>query len=43
VARYINAHRIKVNGEFFHSRYRNVLLNRARGDWTLRLGAEVGI
>ena len=43
VARYINAHRIKVNGEFFHARYRHVLLNRARGDWTLRLGAEVGI
>lgn len=43
VARYVNGHRIKMNGEFFHTRYRNVAVDRRRGEWTLRLGAEVGI
>ncbi len=43
LARYVNGHRIKMNGEFFRSRYRNVAADRRRGDWTLRLGAEVGI
>ncbi len=43
VARYVNGHRIKMNGEFFHSRYRNVAADRRRGDFTLRFGAEVGI
>ena len=43
LARYVNGHRIKVNGEFFRTRYRNVAADRRRGEWTLRLGAEVGI
>jgi len=43
LARYVNGHRIKMNGEFFHTRYRNAAADRRRGDWTLRLGAEVGI
>lgn len=43
LARYVNGHRIKMNGEFFHTRYRNVAADRRRGEWTARLGAEVGI
>jgi hypothetical protein len=43
IARYVNGHRIKMNGEFFHTGYRNVAADRRRGLWTARLGAEVGI
>ena len=43
LGRYVNGHRIKMNGEFVHGRYEDLLRSRRRGDWTLRLGAEVGI
>ena len=43
VARYINAHRIKVNGEMMHTRYDDLFHLRKRGEWTLRTGIEVGI
>ena len=43
LARYVNGHRIKLNGDLTHARYRDLRRDRARGDWTLRLGAEVGI
>ncbi len=43
LARYVNGHRIKLNGELLHTRYRNVAADRRRGEWTARLGAEVGI
>lgn len=43
LGRYVNGHRIKMNGELFHTQYRNLALRTKRADWTLRLGAEVGI
>lgn len=43
LARYVNGHRIKFNGEFIHGRYENLAVLKKRGDWTLRFGAEVGI
>ncbi|MCA0377383.1 MAG: OprO/OprP family phosphate-selective porin [Gemmatimonadetes bacterium] len=43
LGRYVNGHRIKANGELFRTDYRNLALRTKRADWTLRLGAEVGI
>jgi hypothetical protein len=43
LARYVNGHRIKMNGDLIHGRYADLQRVRKRGDWTLRLGAEVGI
>ncbi len=42
-AYYFNGHRIKMSSDLIHARYENLVTNRKRGDWTLRLGAEVGI
>lgn len=43
IARYVNGHRIKMNGEFIHARYEDLFRLRKRGEWTLRTGFEVGI
>lgn len=43
LARYVNQHRIKMNGELIHARFHDLTRDRKRGEWTLRLGAEVGI
>lgn len=43
LARYVNGHRIKMNSEFYHTRYNNLSRLVKRGEWTLRAGAEVGI
>lgn len=40
---YFNGHRIKATGDIIHARYEQLLTARRRGDWTMRLGAEVGI
>ena len=43
LARYVNGHRIKMNSELIHTRYDDLFRLRKRGEWTFRMGAEVGI
>lgn len=43
LARYVNGHRIKMNSEMIHTRYDDLFRQHKRGEWTLRMGAEVGI
>lgn len=43
LARYVNGHRIKMNGEVIHDRYNDLLRLRKRGEWTIRGALEVGI
>jgi len=43
LTRYLNAHRVKWQGELLHDDYRNALTRTTRGAWTLRSSLEVGI
>ncbi len=43
LTRYLNAHRVKWQGELLHDDYRNALTRATRGAWTLRSSIEVGI
>jgi hypothetical protein len=43
LTRYVQGHRVKINSELLHSRFAQRPLATQRSEWTLRMGAEVGI
>ena len=43
LTRYMQGHRVKVNADLLHSRFAQRSLAMQRSEWTLRMGAEVGI